>query len=514
MNHVTEADVTGAEPSVLRKSLGRLDIIFLAIGAVISIDTIAQIAAGGGAQAFTWAVVIAITFLFPYALVTAELGSTFREEGGPYVWVRLAFGRLAAAISTMLYWITNPIWMGGSLVFISAATFSAFVTPLEEGSVQDYLFKLVFIWLAIAVAVVGLQYGKLIVAAAAVLKVALIVVFSAAVGIYAVRNGIHGYAAGDFSPTVAGFLGVTPLLLFAFVGFEAPNGAAEEMRNPRRDVPIAVASSGTVAVLCYLIPIFGILAVVPSDQISGASGFLDAVTEVFSVFGPAATPMVTVTAVLFIFVILGQASAWMIASDRVQASASADGTFFRYFGKFSPRLGTPVRMNMLSGVIATVFTIAATELLQGSGASVFTVVLTVAVTTLLLSYLIIFPTVVRLRYRKPDADRPYRVPGGKWGLWISFGLIYAWVVLGAWVALFPGTLENLLGVDYDFLEVWGVDRTTFEVFTLGTLAFIVVLALVGYWWTQSRRPEADQRSVGTATSPSSRINRASTSSGK
>ena len=290
MNNITEFDLAGPENSVLRKSLGRFDIVFLAIGAVISIDTIAQIAAGGGAQAFTWAVVIAATFLFPYALVTAELGSTFREEGGPYVWVRLAFGRLPAAISTMLYWITNPIWMGGSLVFISAATWSAYVSPLDSGSLQDYLFKLVFIWAAIAIAVIGLRYGKLIVAAAAVLKVALIVVFSAAVVIYAFEYGIHGYAAGEFSPTMAGFLGVTPLLLFAFVGFEAPNGAAEEMRNPRRDVPIAVATSGTVAVLCYLIPIFGILAVVPAEQISGASGFLDAVTEVFKVFGPAGTP--------------------------------------------------------------------------------------------------------------------------------------------------------------------------------------------------------------------------------
>jgi len=488
MNNLTEVDVAGPENSVLRKSLGRFDIVFLAIGAVISIDTIAQIAAGGGAQAFTWAVVIAATFLFPYALVTAELGSTFREEGGPYVWVRLAFGRLPAAISTMLYWITNPIWMGGSLVFISAATFSADISPLDSGSVQDYLFKLVFIWAAIAVAVIGLRYGKLIVAAAAVLKVALIVLFSAAVVIYAFEYGIHGYAAGDFSPTVAGFLGVTPLLLFAFVGFEAPNGAAEEMRNPRRDVPIAVATSGTVAVLCYLIPIFGILAVVPAEQISGASGFLDAVAEVFKVFGPAGTPMLTVTAVLFIFVILGQASAWMIASDRVQASASADGSFFSYFGKFSSRLGTPVRMNLLSGIIATAFTIAATELLQGSGASVFTVVLTVAVTTLLLSYLFIFPTVVRLRYLMPNVERPYRVPGGKWVLWLSACLIYAWVVLGAWVALFPGTLEGLLGVYYDFLDVWGLDRWTFEVFTLGTLAFIVVLALGGYWWARSRRP--------------------------
>lgn len=484
-------DVPDGERSVLRKSLGRLDIVFLAVAAIIGIDTIAQIAATGGAEAFTWSVVIAATFLFPYALVIAELGSTFREEGGPYVWVRLAFGKLAAAVSTMFYWITNPIWLGGSLAFISTATWDAYIHPLASGSLGDFTFKVIFIWLAIATAIIGLQYGKWIVAAGAVSKVALIAFFVVTVGIYAARNGVHGYAVGDFSPTTAGFLAVTPVLLFAFVGFEAPNGAAEEMRNPRRDVPVAVLSSGSVAVACYLIPIFAILAVLPAEDISGASGFLDAVGTVFTVYGDAAAPMMVITALLFIFVVLTQGSAWMIASDRVQASAAADGAFPRYFGAFSTRLGTPVRMNLLSGIVATVFTIAATVLVAGSTAAVFKVVLTVAVTTLLLSYLIIFPTIVRLRQRYPDVERPYRVPGGNVGLWISATLIYLWVVLGSWVAVFPGTLEPLFGIDYDFAETWGVSRATFEVFTVGTLVVIAAMALAGYAWTTKNQPTSD-----------------------
>lgn len=488
MSSTTAPDeVSGLDRTVLRKSLGRVDIVLMTVGAVISIDTIAQIAGVGGAQAFTWAVVIAVTFLFPYALVTAELGSSFREEGGPYMWVRLAFGRLAAAISTMLYWVTNPVWMGGSLVFISAATWDTYISPLPTGSIQDYAFKLIFIWLAIMTAVIGLQYGKQIISVGAVIKLLLIVVFSVTVVIYAVEFGVHGYAAGDFKPTLAGFLGVTPLLLFAFLGFEAPNGAAEEMRNARRDVPIAIASSGSLAVLCYLIPIFSILAVVPADQVSGASGFLDAVKEVFKVYGSAGDTLLLIVAILFIFVVLTQASAWMVASDRVQAMAAADGAFFRYFGAFSPRLGTPVRMNMLSGVIATLFTIAATALLQGSSAAVFTVVLTVAVTTLLMSYLIIFPTVIKLRRSMPEVERPFRVPGGNVGLWACLIPIYAWVLLGSWVAVFPGTLERVFGVDYDFLDTWGVSRLTFEFFTVGTLVVLIALAVAGYAWAKNHR---------------------------
>ena len=486
-------DSLDPEGSVLRKSLGRLDIVFLSVAAIIGIDTIAQIAATGGAEAFTWSVVIAVTFLFPYALVTAELGSTFRQEGGPYVWVRLAFGRLAAAVSTMFYWITNPIWLGGSLVFISAATFDAYIYPLAPASFGDFVFKIVFVWLAIATAVIGLQYGKWIVAAGAICKVALIVIFVVTVAVYAVQNGVNGYAVGDFSPTTAGFLAVTPVLLFAFVGFEAPNGAAEEMRNPRRDVPVAVASSGTVAVACYLIPIFAILAVVPAEQISGASGFLDAVGEVFTVYGDAASPLMVLTAAVFIFVVLTQGSAWMIASDRVQACAAADGTFPRYFGVFSQRFGTPVRMNLLSGVVATIFTIAATLVVTGTAAAVFQVVLTVAITTLLLSYLIIFPTILRLRRLYPDIERPYRVPGGDIGVRACTVVIFLWVALGGWVAVFPGTLEPLFGIEYDFTDAWGVSRMTFETFTIGTLVVITATALLGYAWTRRNQPDsADQ----------------------
>ena len=133
----------------LQRNLGRQDIIFLTIAAVISIDTIGQIASSGGAQALTWTAVIVLTFLVPYGLMMAELGSAFPQEGGPYVWVRLAFGRFWASLSTMFYWITNPVWLGGSLAFLAATTWGTYLVHTAEGTPGDYLFRLGFIWLAI-----------------------------------------------------------------------------------------------------------------------------------------------------------------------------------------------------------------------------------------------------------------------------------------------------------------------------------------------------------------------------
>ena len=66
-------------------------------------------------------------------------------------------------------------------------------------------------------------------------------------------------------------------------------------------------------------------------------------------------------------------------------------------------------------------------------------------------------------------------------MWVAAGLTTFWTALGSFVAVFPGVLESLFGIDYDFADNWGVSRTTFEVLTLGTLAVVFGIAIVGYW---------------------------------
>lgn len=466
----------------LTRSLGRLDIIFFTVGATFALDSIAQIAAAGGGESFTWGAIVALTFLVPYAFITAELGSSFPQEGGPYVWVKLAFGRLAAAVSTMLWWITNPVWLGGSLVFLATATWDSYIGHLESGSFGDYAFKLTFIWLGILAAVVSIRLGKHFLNVGTVIKLGLVAFFLISVVIYGAQHGLHGYGIGDFSPTLTGFLAVTPVLLFAVSGYEAENGAAEEMRDPQKDVPVSVAVSGTIATLSYLVPILALIMVVPVKQITGVGGFMDAISTVFSVYGGAHDTLLKVVAVLFIFTLLHQGAAWMIGSDRVQAIAGVDGSFPKFFGVFHPRLETPVRVNLLSGVVATTFCILATTLVSGSVAAIFGVVLTIAITTLLLSYLIILPSVWALRRTHPDVVRPFRVPGGRLGLNLSLALVMCWIAFGSFVAVFPGVLEKVFGVEYDFYDSWGVSRTTFEVFTLATLGVVIGIAVLGYAW--------------------------------
>src|SRR3954466_3523007 len=232
------------EKAKLVKSLRRFDMVFFTVCAFVGLDTLGTVASNG-AQGFTWLILLAVLFVAPYALLMAELGSAFTQEGGPYEWVKLAYGRLQGGLAAVLYWVTNPLWVGGSLAFIATQAFSDNMAAISSGSAADYVFKAIFIWLSIGVAIVSLRRGKWIPNVGAFLRVGVLGFFTLTTIIYAIDHGVSGFPIGDLSPTGSVFLALVPLLLFNYVGFELQNGAAEEMEDPQRDVPISVVQAGT-----------------------------------------------------------------------------------------------------------------------------------------------------------------------------------------------------------------------------------------------------------------------------
>lgn len=463
----------------LFKSLRRVDIVFFIVAVVISVDAITALGQGGP-QGIVWTTILAIVFMIPNAMIFAESAAAFPQEGGPYTWVKRAFGGRWAGLSSILYWVTNPIWLGGSLAFITEEAWSGFVFPIADGSWGDYLFKFLFIWVAIFVAVVSLRRGKILLNIGAALKLIVLLVLVVTAVAYVITHGVARLDAGDFIPTAAGFLAIVPIALFAVTGFEAPSAASGEMHDAQRDTPIAIARGGVITGLAYVLPILAIVLVTPPKQLDDA-GVLPTIKSAFDIFGPAAGPLVAILAIFFTIGLLAQGAGWMVATDRIQAVAAADGTFFNgFFGKFSERLGTPVRMNILSGVISTIFFVAAMTLVKGTAGNIFQVVLTCAVSTLLLSYLIIVPALIRLKVTRPDVPRPYRVPGGTAGFIVLASIQLFFVLIGSIGAVFPGVIEHLLGFTYSFEDAWGVSQLNYELFTVGTIAIVVVVGLIGY----------------------------------
>ena len=269
----------GEERKKLRRSVGRLDTAFMMLAAIIVLDTLGAVSSYG-AQSFTWLVVMIVFFLVPYGLLTAELGTAFPEEGGPYVWVKLAFGRAAAAVVAVMYWVDNPIWLAGTLSITAMATFSTFFVNLSL--TWEYIFGLLFVWAGIASVIMALKFGKWVATIGALVRVFLLAFFTLTVLIYAAKYGVHGLGGGAFKPTFVVFLAATPILIFNLEGFELPSNAAEELKNPAKDVPFAVLRSGIATVLFYGLPVLAILLVLPASQLSNVAGFVDAVKTVRS----------------------------------------------------------------------------------------------------------------------------------------------------------------------------------------------------------------------------------------
>src|SRR6478609_9406729 len=136
------------EKSKLIKSLRRFDMVFFTVCAFVGLDTLGTVASNGP-EGFFWLVLLALIFVAPYMLVMAEVGSAFTMEGGPYEWVKLAFGRFQGGIAAILYWVTNPFWVGGSLAFITKDAWNANISSIGNGSFGDYFYEFVFIWISI-----------------------------------------------------------------------------------------------------------------------------------------------------------------------------------------------------------------------------------------------------------------------------------------------------------------------------------------------------------------------------
>jgi amino acid transporter len=401
--------------------------------------------------------------------------------------VKLAFGRAAAAVVAVMYWVDNPIWIAGTLVITAMATFSAFFVGLSLA--WEYVFGLLFIWAAIASVVMALKFGKWVATIGAAVRILLIGFFTLTVAIYAAQHGVHGFGAGAFSPTWVVFLAAAPILIFNVEGFELPSNASEELKNPQKDVPFAILRSGIATVILYGVPILLILLVLPVSRLSNVFGFVDAMKQVFVVYGGHITKdgvvltgagkvLADIGAVGVIFSLLSAGVIWLIGSDRTQAVAGFDGAAPRVLGYFSKRLGTPIAVNLLSGVVATIILVLSLQLTSGNTAKYFSATLGLVISMVTFTYVLIFPAVIKLRYSHPDVERPYRIPGGMAVVWICGIVAAAWCLLTTIAILWPGIGTS--DPDASLPEGFGGQRLQYELSQIIPLAVMIVIGLLFY----------------------------------
>lgn len=484
------------EKKKLRKEFRVFDMIFYTISAIIGLDTLGAFSANG-AQALTWLVISAITFLLPYGLLTAELGSAFPQEGGVYQWCKLAGGRFFAALASMLYWISNPLWVGGTLAVTAIAAIKTFwfgdpnyhfLGSTISDAIVEMALALVFIWGTTWCAITSLHFGKWLSVVGSYVKLVLLGLFVVLALVFVFGGHAQGahFGLADLIPSNLGLVvsGILPILIFNWVGFELQNGAGEEMHAPQRDVPRSIMRAGLTAVIAYCLFVAAILFALPKDQLSTVSGFLVAIQSVTTVLpAPIATILGWLIALGAVVGLASSGGTWIIGADRTYAMAALDRTAPVALGRFSGKYGTPVAVNTMSGIVATIAMAVAIVITSfaagGNLATLFSLVLGFTISTTTLSYLFIFPAYLVLRYKYPHVPRPYKVPGGMIGAWLVTLFPLAYAAIASYFILWP--LDSSLKVD----------RLTYELTQFGPLVVIVLLTVVFYVWGQRETRNKD-----------------------
>jgi amino acid transporter len=418
--------------------LRRIDVTLFTVCAILVIDQLAAAASIGSSAIFWWSFTL-VFFFIPYALISAELGAAYPEEGGIYSWVRRAFGPRWGARASWLYWVNVALWMPSVYVLFAGMFAQMFAPGMSLWT--KIAIGIAMTWITVYMNVISLQIGKWIPNAGAVIKALIMVSIGVGGAIYAMRHGMaNDMSLRSFAPTWGAGLAFLPVIVYNFMGFELMSGASEEMTNPQRDVPRAIIISGLLIAAFYILATVGMLIALPTEQIGLIEGLLDSLHRLFDEYAWGSA-FVTLLGLGALFTFLANMVTWTIGANRSVSEAADRGDLPKVFGTLHPTHRTPASAAIITGVASTTV-IVLYGLLAASAEDLFWTLFAFSSIVFLLPYLLMFAAFLVLRRTDADHPRPYRVPGGN-GMArvlvaLCIGFILQAIVLFIWV---PGEFD-------------------------------------------------------------------------
>lgn len=386
------------------KKFSLIDVVLSVICVVFTIEAAAPASAMGNVQFFWWGFLI-ITFLLPYGLVVAELGTTYDSEGGLYDWVRDGLGDTWAARCSWFYWVNFPLWVA-SLACMFPSIITA-ISGFEFSLPLAIALELAFVWGVTILAFSPVSEADWIMNGGAIIKVFITCVVGA-VGIwFACTSGFaNDMSLQTFFPNLGDLNSLTYLsvILFNFMGFEVVATFAGSMRNPATDIPKAIIVGGIAIAAVYIICGIGIGAAVPTEQLSLDSGIVDAVGAMLGT----THPLTIIVGVVFLITLFANMTCWSFGVNSVASYAARHGNMPKPFALCSKKTGMPNGSAIMNGIIASAVLLL--QLFLGEDSEVFWVLFSMNIVFLLMSYIPMFPAFWKLR--KFDGDRPrvFRAP--------------------------------------------------------------------------------------------------------
>src|SRR5258708_1141920 len=391
--------------------MGFRDLVLFYVITGISLRWIATAAAAGPSSIVVW-VGAWLCFYTPLALSVLELSSRYPNEGGLYVWSKRAFGDFSGFMAAWTYWTSNLPYFPAVLYF-AASNILCMRQAKWEHLWANATFYIVFSLLTLSAAtllnIVGLDVGKWLhnVGAIAMWIPVCIVIVMGFVAWHRYGSATHFALHSMIPSTHLNDLIFWSVLTFAFGGCETASFMGEEIKNARRTIPIALLSAGVVVTICYILGTVCVLLALPSSEVDGLQGLVQAVSKTASRVGfPGVLPL---AAFLIALSNIGAAGAYLAAVARLPFVAGLQRFLPPPFRALHPRWKTPWVALLTQFFLGVVFIF-----LGQAGTSVkgaYDVLVSLGVITDSIPYLDLFAAMIRLQ-REPAGPDVIPVPGG------------------------------------------------------------------------------------------------------
>jgi glutamate:GABA antiporter len=413
----------------LRRALGLGDVVLFFVVAGSNLQWVATAAAAGPSSVAVW-IIGALAMFAPLSIAVVYLSSRHPDEGGLYVWSKIAFGPFAGFMTGWTYWASNLPYFPALLYF--AAGNALFVTGSKGGtlSASPWYFIAVAIGgltLATIVNIYGLQVGKWLNNAGAVARWTVTLLLVA-------LGALAWWKFGPASPVSLttmrpGFalkdLIFWSVIAFAWTGPEAIAFMGGEIKSPRRTIPIGLALAAPAIAIIYIAGTLSVLAVLAPHAVNASSGVMQAIAAAAARVGWSA--LVPIAAALVALSCIGSTGAWLGAVARIPFVAGIDHYLPPAFGHLHPRWGSPVVALVTQASIAAIFIFLGQGGTSVKGAYDVLVSSTVVIT--LVPFLFLFAAALKLR-GEPKTSAMVGIPFGRWGISLA-GLIGLGTTLAA-----------------------------------------------------------------------------------
>lgn len=426
------ADARVAHASALKRVLGPVDLTALGIGAIIGTGIFVltgQAAAAHAGPAIVLSMILAGVVSALAALCYAEFASAVPVSGSAYTY---AYATLGEFVAWIIGWdLILEYALGAATV---AVGWSAYVvsfladvgvrfppllsaapgTPvvLADGTAATAILNLPAILISIAATallVTGIRESARVNAVIVMIKVAVVLIIIGVGSMFVSADYWQPFIppnTGEFgSFGWSGVLRGAGVIFFAYIGFDAVSTAAQEARNPQRDMPIGIFASLIVCTVLYVLVSGVMVGLIPYQQLGVPAPMALAVDA--ARIKAAGTAWESIVNVLPLVVKLGAIAGLsstiivqMVAQPRIFMSMAQDGLLPPWAGRIHPRFRTPHVTTIITGAIVAL----------ASGFTPINVLGELVSIGTLFAFVVVAIGIIVLRRTRPDLPRPFRTP--------------------------------------------------------------------------------------------------------